>query len=129
MDPLYSALTALIAAILVGGWTGAWLLWSFEGDVRAWSAALLFPDTWLDGADRGVVARMSPAAFTKWLVGSSRAPELVAQVMTCRFCLSAHIAAAGALVVWLTVGFPAAALPLVWAAGAALGNLIYGNSK
>ena len=120
-----TSLTVIAYAILLGLWTFMWLRWSFDGDVRAWLAALLFPASWRNGRDRSYVASRPPHLFTVWLTSGSLAPAFVCQVMSCRYCWSAHVAGSGAILVALTGALPAATIPLVWAAGAALGNIIY----
>lgn len=105
-----------------------WLTWSFDADVRSWIAAVLFPRKWRAGKSRSDIARLSPTGFNKWLV-SSEAPLAVCQVMTCRFCWSAHVSGVGALLILVSGSIPSLLVPLVWAGGAGIGNLLYEYSK
>lgn len=104
-----------------------WLIWSFEAEVRGWIAALLFPAGWRAGKSRSFIAGKSSEGFTTWLVQDSFAPLFVCQLMTCQRCWSAHIAGVGTLCVALAQILPLPLLPLVWAGGATIGNLIYDN--
>lgn len=106
-----------------------WLVWSFDADVRAWIAAGLFPESWLGGSSRRDVVIMGPASFDKWLVQSSAAPLAVCQLLMCKRCYSAHMAAYGTILLVFSGSLPVLIAPLVWAAGAAVGNLIYDNAK
>lgn len=118
----------ILWAVALGGWTFMWLTWSFDADVRSWIAAAVFPKKWLDGKKRSAVAGLSPSGFDKWLV-SSMAPMPVCQVMTCRYCWSAHVSGSGTLLILASGALPVLSLPLVWACGAGIGNLIYDYSK
>ena len=118
-----SPVDALLWAFLLGGWTFMWLVWSFESDVRAWLVAL-FPARWRAGTSRAALASMSPMSLERWLVASD-VPPAMCQLLSCRKCFSAHVAASGALVLLLAGVLQISAALLVWAAGAGIGNLIY----
>jgi hypothetical protein len=120
-------LEALIWAVILGGWTYIWLVWSFQADIRAWLAAALFPRDWLAGVPRRNVAIMSPSSLDKWLVSSS-APLAVCQLLTCYKCYSAHVAGYGTLILAFAGVLPILVLPLVWAFGAAVGNILYDHT-
>lgn len=122
-------LTPLLGALLVGGWTFIWLVWSFEADVRAWLAGLLFTPRWRNGKSRGEVAGLSPTLFSQWLIVSSRAPLWLSHVMTCHYCWAAHVAAVGSLLLAVTMDVPWHHVPLTWACGAAIGIFTYGRFK
>jgi hypothetical protein len=123
------ALESVAWVVVLGGWTYMWLVWSFDADVRSWIAARLFPEPWLGGRPRKDVAIMGPPSFDKWLVQSSSAPLAVCQLLMCKKCYSAHASGCGALLLVFSGSLPILVVPLVWAAGAALGNLIYDNAK
>lgn len=101
-----------------------WLVWSFDADVRAWLAALLFPRKWLGGFRRREVAALSPSAFVVWLVASNT-PMQVCQLLSCPKCWSAHVAGVGTLLLLTYGAVPLLIAPLVWAFGAGIGNLLY----
>ena len=111
---------AMLAALLVGGWTNAWLIWCYKGEIRQWVVAALFPRSWLGTTSRKELVLFSSASFDNWLVQTGKNPLWLSSLLLCRFCLSAHIAGAGTLIAagsglsWWT-------LPFVWATGAALG--------
>lgn len=124
---MISPVDALLWAFLLGGWTFMWLVWSFEGDVRAWLVAL-FPARWRAGSSRSSLALLSPSSLERWLVASD-VPPAVCQLLSCRKCFSAHVAASGTLILILTGALQISVAPLVWAAGAGIGNLIYEHYK
>ena len=126
---MHLPVAALMWSLLLGGWTFIWLTWSFDADVRSWIAALTFPSKWRGGIARGKVAAMSPSAFTTWLIRSSYAPQSLCQLMSCYRCWSAHVAGVGALIILSTGALPPLVVPLVWACGAAIGNIIYAYLK
>jgi hypothetical protein len=121
-------LDALLCAALLGGWTFMWLVWMLDADVRSWLAAGLFPGKWLGARTRSSIASMSPTAFVKWLV-SSQVPLQVCQLVTCPRCLSAHLSAVGTLLLAASGALSWWLAPLSWAAGAGIGNLLYGHYK
>ena len=123
-----SPLDALLCAALLGGWTFMWLVWSFDADVRSWVVACVFPRKWIGERSRSSIALMSPTAFVKWLV-SSGTPMSVCQLITCTRCLSAHLAGAGSILLVVSGAVSIWLVPLVWAAGAGIGNLLYGTYK
>ncbi len=128
MSTFHLLLTALLAAILLGGWTYAWLLWSFKADVRAWLIAALFPTKWLDELPRRTVAGLSPTRLTYWLVTSSDAPAVLKHLLYCHYCWSAHVATTGTLLLCAAGVVHLPLLPFVWAGGAAIGNYLYARS-
>ncbi len=124
-SPSPQVLETLLAGLLVGGWTFAWLTWSFKGDVRAWIAALLFPARWRGDTTRRDLSLFGPERFAKWLTHTASAPYMVLSLFLCHYCMSAHIAAAGTIV---AVGLGFATLPeavFVWAVGATTGLILY----
>lgn len=123
------AITTLIAAALVGGWTAMWLVWTLEGDARSWLASLMFPRKWLNGKSRKAVARLTAPGFLTWITNASDAPVWAVQLVSCRYCWSAHVAGTGTVVVALAGLSSPLLLPLCWASGAALGNIIYDRIK
>jgi hypothetical protein len=105
-----------------------WLVWLLDADVRSWIAAVVFPKRWLGGRSRSAIGAMSPVAFVKWLV-SSGAPMFVCQLVTCPRCLSAHLAGAHTILVIADDKVSPLLAPVVWAAGAGIGNLLYAHYK
>lgn len=105
-----------------------WLVWWLDADVRSWIVACVFPRKWLGGRARSSIAAMSPLAFVKWLVASG-APMFVCQLITCPRCLSAHMAGIGTIFIAADGKVSLWLAPVVWAAGAGIGNLLYGQYK
>lgn len=105
-----------------------WLLWSFDGDVRAWLAALLFPAAWRGNKRRKDIAEMAPSSFEKWLI-SSDVPLFFCQLLSCPRCWSAHVAGAGSTLMLLIGVIELPLAPLVWACGAGIGNFLYVYTK
>lgn len=115
---------AFFAALLVGGWTLAWLNWMFYGQVRAWLIAFLFPAAWRVNTSRESLTQMTGDELLRWLALTAKCPWWTVKLLTCHYCLSAHIALLGSLAA-VAGGLPWTCLPLTWAAGAALAHFAY----
>lgn len=120
-------LSVIIVALLLAGWTSAWLNWIFNGEIRQFMIAKFFPTAWLGGRDRVDIQYMNQEEIVTFLCGSSSAPEFIRGVLSCPLCLSAHIAGVGALfaarAVYTFSGGLWELVPLVWASAAVFGYL------
>ena len=77
----------------------AWMMWMYEGSVRQWSAALLFPKSWRGDRTRKEIAGMSAVSFDEWLCLEASCSSLLRKLLICPFCMSFHIS------FWLSVLF------------------------
>jgi hypothetical protein len=127
--------STLLSLALLSLWVAAWLRWVFEGDIRQFLFAKVFPARWRAGRAPEEVLHMMKDEITSFLAIESAAPEFVNGVLGCPVCLSAHLAAAG--LPFVAVATVASAgtggqlvaglslLPLLWAAGAWVGNRLH----
>lgn len=117
----------IIALILIAGWTAAWLHWMFDGDIRRFLFAKVFPTSWRGGREPTDIMLMSGEEFMMFLGIESSAPAFVNGVLSCPACSSAYVSAVG-IVLALFGGILTCnllAVPLVWAAAAWAGHRLH----
>ncbi len=115
--------TILLASAVVGLWSYAWLLWFFKGTVRQW-CVMLMPDVWKAGRTNEAIGSMTGSTFTSFMMLDFVGPEWIGKLLTCRYCLSAHIAWPAAILL-LSFHLPLTSAILAWAGGAGLANYFY----
>jgi hypothetical protein len=125
-----------LAVIIVGGWVGAWLNWTFVGHIRHYALALL-PEK-IRGISRETLASMTHDELATYIICDLNVPEFIRRLLTCSTCLSFHCAWTG-FAAWLVVLHQSAILIsiahiawtglLVIPASAALGLFIHSRTN
>lgn len=115
--------TVLLSASIVGLWTYAWLLWCFKATVRHW-LVMLMPARWKEGKSDAAIHSMSSGTFNSYMNVDFRGPAWLGALLTCRYCLSAHIALVGTLLL-LCLHLSLVSAILAWAGGAGAANYFY----
>ncbi len=110
-------------SLLIAGWTYMWLVWCFQAHVRH-AIVISLPDRWRNGVTAKTIGIMTNKELSAYLTVSWEGPQLLAGVLTCRYCLSAHIAAVAAIMLMCS-GTPVILSILAWATGAAIANHFY----
>jgi hypothetical protein len=118
----------LIYLVLLSLWVSAWLGWSFQGEVRHFLFAYVFPSSWRAGFSRLEMLGVLRDEFDMFLAATSNAPAFVRGLLGCPRCMSAWISAAG-LAPLLLLGVDVWVLPLLWAAAAWVGHGIFDHAN
>jgi len=94
------ALVIALTAIILGGWVGAWLNWTFVGHIRHYALALL-PKK-IRNIDRVTLASLTHDELQHYIICDLNVPEFLRRMLTCPTCFSFHCAWTG-FSVWLGV--------------------------
>lgn len=121
------AIIALIA-LLVVGWTAAWLYWFFEGELRHALFAFVFPESWRADRAKEDLLTLNREEFEIFLAAESAAPPFVRGVLGCPGCFSAYVSASGTALGVASFFFPIFLVPLVWASAAWAGHRLLHNT-
>jgi len=124
--------STILALILVALWVAAWLHWFFDGHLRNFLFAHIFPEDWRGGRSKADVMTLPKDSFEMFLGAESMAPGFIRGVLGCPGCFSTYVAAAGTLLSFFALLLPSCGLwgaifisPLVWAPAAWVGHRLH----
>jgi len=121
----------ILTVLLLGTlWTLAWMIWWQQSTFPGKVAYLLFPKKWFS---EDSLMDLSGSHIDELVdtCAVSRVPMIIIELISCRYCLSAHFSLwtvpLSALLIYGTGSsiFLMAALPLLWAAQAGVACVIY----
>ena len=122
----------ILALVLVSLWVAAWLHWFFDGELRNFLFAKIFPKSWQGGRSPSDILTLPKAEFEMFLGAESMAPGFVRGVLGCPGCFSTYISGAGTLLAFLGLLWPSCGLlvalfvtPIIWAPAAWVGHRLH----
>lgn len=122
----------ILSLVLVSLWVAAWLHWCFDGEIRHFLFAYVFPEAWRAGREKSDVLTLPKDQFEIFLGAESMAPAFVRGVLGCPGCLSTYISMVGTVFACFSLLLPAAGtwvsllcLPLIWAGAAWIGHRLH----
>ena len=129
------------AITLVALWVAAWLHWVFDGEIRHFLFAKIFPKKWNSGRDPSEILLFSSEEFEIFLGAECAAPAFLRGLLGCPGCLSAHLSVPATLMVsaaflpWqplvanplnpILILVILCCLPFIWACGAWAGHRLH----
>lgn len=86
---------------------------------------MLLPCGWKGGVSNRLIGAMTKSTFSTFLMLDFTGPAWLAHLLNCRYCLSAHIALVGSVILASFIELPLGAAVMAWAGGAGLANYFY----